>query len=313
MQSTQPKPIISYSVLFLGVVCASSGAIFIRFAQSDGAGSLEIAAYRLLFSTIILTPIILSRYTREIQALSKSILLTIILGGCFLAVHFATWITSLQYTTIASSVVFVSSTPIWVCLYTVIVKKEKLSTGLIIGLFLALVGGTIIALSDSCIFTQQGMKCSISFAGSKAFIGNGLALLGAVMAAGYLLVGKEVRQKISLTPYIFLVYGIAAVLLTITSLSFSLQIIQIPVQSIVWLVCLAVFPQLVGHTSYNWSLKRFSTAYVSIAMQGEPIGSTLLGVLLFKEIPTPVKVLGVAIIMVGIISVTLQEKQDGSI
>jgi drug/metabolite transporter (DMT)-like permease len=313
MHSAQPKPIISYSVLFLGVVCASSGAIFVRLAQADGIGSLEIAAYRLLFSTIILVPIIISRYTSEIQAISKSIFLTIILGGCFLAVHFATWITSLQYTSIASSVVFVSSTPIWVCLYTVVVKKEKLSTGLILGLILALVGGAIIAFSDSCAFTQQGLKCSISITGGKTLIGNGLALVGAVMAAGYLLVGKKVRLKISLTPYIFLVYGIAAILLTLASLSFSLRMMQVPFQSILWLVCLAVFPQLVGHTSYNWSLKRFSTAYVSIAMQGEPIGSTLLGILLFKEIPTPVKVLGVIIIMVGIVLVTLQEKKDVSI
>jgi drug/metabolite transporter (DMT)-like permease len=292
------------------VVCASSGAIFIRFAQSDGAGSLEIAAYRLLFSVILLLPIILTRYRQEIRGLSKSVFLYVCLAGCFLAVHFATWITSLQYTTIASSVVFVSSTPIWICLYTVVVKKEKLSAGLVIGLVLALVGGAMIALNDSCVFTQQGVKCSISLSGSKALLGNGLALLGALMAAGYLLVGKKIRLKISLTPYIFLVYGIAAILLIVTSLSFSLNLIQIPAQSIVWLVCLAVFPQLIGHTSYNWSLKRFSTAYVSIAMQGEPIGSTLLGILLFKEIPTPVKVLGVVIIMVGIVLVTLQEKQD---
>lgn len=313
---TESTHALYYLILFTGLLSTSSGAIFVRLAQGQQVGSLEIAACRLLLSTIILLPVILIRYRAILQGLARSILKYTSLAGLFLAVHFATWILSLEYTSIASSVVLVSTTPIWVCIYSGLIKKETITSRTILGLVLALAGGVIVSLSETCGMHSGNFNCNWNgLQGNQPLLGNVLALVGAVMAAGYLLIGKKVRNEIPLTPYIFLVYGTGAILLVCASLLSGNGLLNIPNRAFLWLVCLAVIPQLIGHTSYNWSLKHFSTTYVSIALQGEPIGSTLLGILLLREVPTPVKVAGGLVILIGIVVVSWQQPavQDGSI
>jgi len=300
----------AFLILFIGVLAASTGAIFVRLAQGEGIRSIEIAAYRLLFSVAILTPIVLIKFRQAFLPVSKSILLWCILAGFILSLHFASWITSLEYTTIASSVVLVTTTPVWLGLFSVVFQREKLTTLFIYGLILSLAGGGIVALSEECQLSLAGLVCGQGTAqAASPLLGNLLALIGSWMAAGYLLIGKRVQKTISITPYITLVYGVAAVFLVAMSIVSGGQLLPRSMSAFMWLLGLAIFPQLIGHTSFNWSLKHFSPTYVSIALLAEPIGSTILGIFIFKEIPSILKIGGALFILAGILIVSLNQSR----
>jgi drug/metabolite transporter (DMT)-like permease len=296
----------SFLVLFVGVAAASTAAIFIRFAQGLGVKSIDIAAYRLLFSVVILLPVILWRHRSSYQSVLPSTIKWSVVGGVFLSLHFALWISSLEYTSISSSVVLVTTTPVWLGLFSILFQKEKLTRPFLAGLSLCILGGAIIAVSEDCSLSSQGLLCGNSeSAATSPLLGNLMALSGAWMAAGYFLVGKKVRKTLPTTPYIFLVYGVAAICLILFSFVAGGNMLALPPSSIFWLVCLAIFPQLIGHTSFNWALNHFSATYVSIALLAEPIGSTLLGIIIFKEIPSIIKIGGGLLILIGILIVSL--------
>lgn len=288
-------------ILLFGILAVSTAAIFIRYAQ-EYATSLVIAFYRLGLATLILAPFALIRHWKEIKSLQRRDLLLASLSGLFLALHFATWITSLEYTTVASSVVLVSTVPLWVALLSPLFLKERLSKFLILGMFFALIGGAVVGLSDTCAFSGSKIICpSVNqLFSTDRFMGNMLALVGAVMAAGYLIVGRGLRARIQLTSYIFVVYGLAALILLLILIIFSEPIIGYPPISYLWFFMLALIPQVLGHSSFNWALGYLSAAFVSISLLGEPIGSTILAYFLLNETPSLLKLIGAILILVGI-------------
>jgi drug/metabolite transporter (DMT)-like permease len=236
-----------------------------------------------------------------LRSLTRRELLLGLLSGFFLALHFATWISSLEYTTVASSVVLVTTTPLWVALLSPLILREANGKTVVIGMLLALVGGGIVGVSDSCTW-QNGLTCPplASFVRGTAFFGDFLALCGAWMAAGYILIGRRLRSKMSLIPYIFVVYGMAAiVLLVILAISGQRAFGYLPL-TYLWLLLLAVVPQLLGHSTFNWALRYLPASLVSITLLGEPIGSTILAYLILKESPTPLKIIGAVLILAGI-------------
>src|SRR5574340_149813 len=188
----------------IAILAVSTASILIRLAQQD-APSITIAALRLTIATIMLAPIVLVRNRTELASLSVRQLLLALVAGLFLAAHFATWITSLRYTRVTSSVVIVSTGPLWVALLSPVVLRERLGPGAVVGLALAIVGGVVIAASDSCTFSG-GIHCVGlgSTPQGTSLWGNILALLGAWAVTGYLLIGRQLRSSLSLTPYIFL-------------------------------------------------------------------------------------------------------------
>ncbi len=300
----------AFVILFTGVLAASTGAIFVRLAQGEGISSIEIAAYRLLFSVILLLPFALLTSWQDFKLITRPTLLWCILGGFILSLHFASWITSLEYTTIASSVVLVTTTPIWIGLFSVLFQHEKLTKPFIYGLALSLMGGLVIAFSEECSLSVKGLVCGNGSARVSApLFGNLLALIGSWMAAGYLLIGKKVQKSITTTPYISIVYGVAAVLLIGISILSGSQLFTFRISGFVWLIGLAIIPQLIGHTSFNWSLKHFSPSYVSIALLAEPIGSTIFGLFIFKEIPSLLKLGGALVLLSGILIVSLNQSK----
>lgn len=301
MKQASTSRSVKFIVLFIGVISISAAAIFIRLAQKE-VNSFVIAAARMTFSAIPLIPIVIYRHIPEIRKISKKDLYLSLLAGLFLATHFASWITSLEYTTIASSVVIVCTTPIWVTLFGAIFFHEKVDKVILIGVFLTLLGGIIIALSESCSSSILRPVCNFEMtqiAGNR-MLGNILALLGALTAAGYLMIGKSVRKQVSLIPYIFIVYATSAFILCLLLIITRSEIHQYLPLTYLWLILLAVFPQLIGHSLFNWSLKYISATYVAIATMGEPVGSTILAIIIFREIPTPLKVVGAIIILAGI-------------
>jgi len=286
--------------LLTAILAVSTASIFIRFAQKD-APSLVIAAYRLSFASLALAPLALARHRDELRRLTRSELRLGLLSGIFLALHFATWISSLEYTTVASSVVLVSTSPLWVALLAPVFLKEPLSRWVLVGMLLALAGGTIIGLSDACHWST-GFVCPplSEFVKGKASFGNFLALAGAWAVTGYLLIGRKLRARMSLIPYIFVVYGMAALVLIVVMLLAGESPVGYQPSTYVWLLLLALVPQLVGHSTYNWALRYLPVAFVAVITLGEPIGSTILAFMILQETPSLLQIAGGVLILAGI-------------
>ncbi|HRK90304.1 MAG TPA: DMT family transporter [Anaerolineales bacterium] len=287
--------------IVIAILAVSTASIFIRFAQMDGAPSLVIAALRLTFATMLLAPLALIRHRDEIKRLTLTEWLLAVSSGIFLAVHFATWITSLEFTSVASSVVFVSTGPLWVALLSPMLLKEHVSRTAIIGLGLALVGGTIIGLSDACMW-DAGLACPAlaDVLQGPAMWGNFLALVGAWTVTGYLIIGRKLRAGMSLIPYIFLVYGIAAFVLIVIMVIAGDSPAGFAPQTYGWIFLLAAIPQLIGHSTYNWALKYLPAALVAVTTLGEPIGSAVLAYFILNETPALAVLVGGAFILTGI-------------
>jgi len=292
-------------VLTIGVLAVSTASIFIRYAQRE-APSLVIAAYRLSIASAILAVPLLGRHRKTLLSLSSRDLFLALASGVFLAIHFASWISSLAYTTVASSVVLVTTTPLWVGLLSPLVLGERLTWPIVLGMAATLTGGMAIALGDAC----SGGACALSsaFAGG-ALWGDLLALIGAWAAAGYFLIGRHLRSKTTLLVYIGLTYGMAALVLDAFVLFSGGRVFGYSLQTYIWFVLLALVPQLIGHTSFNWALKYLSAAFVAITLLGEPVGSTLLAYVFLNEVPSLMTLIGAILILGGIAIASLYEKK----
>jgi drug/metabolite transporter (DMT)-like permease len=286
--------------LLTAIAAVSTASVFIRFAQMD-APSLVIAALRLTCATLLLAPLALTRHQQELQHLTRREIALGATSGIFLAVHFATWITSLEYTSVASSVVFVSTGPLWVALFSPIFLNERLEPAAVFGLIIAVVGGTMIGLADACTW-NKGLQCPQldQVIQGRAMWGNFLALVGAWMVSGYLIIGRKLRAKLALIPYIFLVYGMSALALVIMMFAAGQSPLGYPPRTYGWIFLLAAFPQLIGHSTYNWVLRYIPATLVAIITLVEPIGSAILAYFILREAPASGVLLGGLLILVGI-------------
>jgi len=294
------SPILLPPAIGIAILAVSTASILIRFAQQD-APSVTIAALRLTFAALALAPIALVKHRRELAGLNRRRLVAAIGSGGFLAVHFAAWITSLQYTTVASSVVFVSTGPLWVALLSPLFLRERLGRVALMGLGLALIGGLVVAFGDSCTF-QGGLRCAaMSSVGQRSSLwGNFLALLGAWAVTGYLIIGRRLRSSLSLIPYVFVVYGCAACFLLVGGLMSRSLKLDLSGQTYFWILLLALVPQLIGHSTYNWALKFLPAASVAVTTLGEPVGSAILAFFILSETPGPLVLVGGLLILAGI-------------
>jgi len=285
--------------LFAGITSISFAAIFIRFCHDVPA--IMIATYRLVIASLILL-IYFKIKGRSFKDVQKRDLNYSILGGIFLSFHFMTWIASLKFTSVANSVVLVTTNPIFVGIFSYLFLKEKQNIELIIGIGLSLLGSIMIAVSHSGLNAMNMMD-------TKALAGDILALTGAVMMSGYLIVGSKVRKRLDVLTYITIVYSISALFLLITSLLFEIPFGGYRSTSYINMVLLAVVPQLIGHTSFNWALKHLKTSMVSITLLGEPIGATILAYLFFREIIDGYQFAGMILIFAAIIIASRRGKK----
>ncbi|HSB00870.1 MAG TPA: DMT family transporter [Anaerolineales bacterium] len=302
------------AALSTAILAVSTASIFIRFAQAE-APSLVIAALRLTFATLLLAPLAATRYRAELRSLTRSEITLGIISGLFLAAHFATWITSLEYTTVASSVVFVSTGPLWVALLSPLLLNERLARAAILGLVIAILGGTMIGLAGTCVW-NGGLQCPNigQVLHGRAMWGNFLALIGAWTVSGYLIIGRKLRARrtrgLSLIPYIFMVYAIAAIALVVTMFVAGQSPFGYPAQTYGWIFLLAVFPQLIGHSTYNWALRYLPASFVAVTTLGEPIGSAILAFFLLQETPTVIVLSGGILILTGIYLASRVDKNE---
>ena len=280
----QVPPFNPLLALAVGAMAISTGAIFARLAD---APPLVIAAYRVGLATVLLAPFAFLRHRQALQRLTWPDLRLALLSGAFLAGHFATWISSLNYTSVANSVVLVNTNPIWVGLLTPLVTGDRVARATVVGIGVSVAGGLVIGAGDLA-------------GGGGALVGDALALAGSLCAAAYILIGRNLRRRLSLVPYILLCYGSAAVFLWLAVLGLRLPVAGFSGGTWAAFWGMAIVAQLVGHTSFNWALRWFSAGAIAVALLGEPIGATILAYLIFGEGLTVSKVVGGGMILAAI-------------
>lgn len=296
------KPRIALAV-FVAILAVSTASIFIKLAQKD-APSLVIAAVRLSLASLILVPATFrsASHRAQLKNMDRGDWALAILSGTFLSIHFASWFISLEYTALVASVVLVSTGPLWVALLSPIFLKELPSRWVWIGMTLALIGGIIVGLSDTCTVSEFSLACpplSDLMAGS-AFFGNFLALTGAITVAGYMMIGRRLRAKIDLVPYVFIIYGVAAIDLIIYMLLAGQTPFGYPSITYLWMLALALVPQLIGHSTYNWALRYLPASMVSVTTLAEPLGAAILAFIFLRETPGLGVMLGGVLILLGV-------------
>lgn len=278
-----PLPVI----IACGIIAVSCASILIKFALAEKIPPLVIAASRLALASLVVTPFSLSRSRREILSLERGELAVAIISGVFLALHFAFWISSFAFTSVMSSVVLVATNPLFVALASLVLLRESLPLSTWIGILVAIAGGVFVGAAD-----LSGDRASLA--------GDLLALAGSIAVSGYVLAGRRLRSRLSLLGYIGLVYPIAALLLLIFAAGSGASFAGYSVAGYVLLALIALVPQLIGHTAFNYALKYVSAAVVAVILLAEPVGATLLAIPLLHEVPSLGKLTGGLIVLGGI-------------
>jgi len=279
------KPAVNpHLAILAGVIAVSFSALFVRLSA---APPLIIATYRLLFTFMIIAPFTLLRHRRELLALERRQVALAALSGAFLALHFATWFTSLNYTTIASSVVLVTTQPVFVVIGSYFLFKEKVSRPGIIGGCIAMAGSFIIGAGDFKL-------------GMTAFFGDLLALLAAVMVSGYMIIGRKLRGTVSLPAYAFVVYGSSTLVLILISMAGGAAFAPYPPQEWLLFLALALICTVGGHTIFNWVIRYVPASTVAVCILGESLGAIVWGALFLREYPGWRQVIGGGIIFSGL-------------
>jgi drug/metabolite transporter (DMT)-like permease len=275
------------AALAVAVVAISTSAILVRYSQ---APSLVKAFYRVLFTGALLAPIALFRYRSAIAGLSGRHLAAAAVTGVALAVHFAAWFESLEWTSVAASVTLVQSQPIFVALGAFLLLGERLNRRIVAGIVVALAGMAAMSLPGAAL------------TGTRPAYGNALAVVGALMMALYFLAGRSLRQEVQLVPYVTVVYSVCAVALLAFALGdgAAIGLGAYPPREWLLFLAMAVAPGLLGHTVINWVLEHVESSVVSVTLLGEPVGSTLLAVVFLAELPGLRTVAGGAVVLAGI-------------
>lgn len=290
-------PLQAYIVITIGVLAVSLASILIKLAQAEAIPSTLIAASRLTIASLVLTPITLSRHGSELRKLHRNHVMLAVVSGLFLAIHFATWVKSFEYTSVLVGVVLVNTNPLWAAILEFIFLRTKLGRWVLIGLVLGILGSIVVALPSGG---------SLQF---EANTGSLLALIGAVAVAVYFVIGRNLRATLSLLPYIWLVYGCSAIFLIILVIVTGVPVVGYSFKGYLLLVATALIPQLIGHSSLNFALRYFPASYVGIAAQLEPVLSAIVAFLLFTEIPTGLQIVGSAIILSGVVLASVGQTQ----
>lgn len=284
MRYLEKHPMI---MIVIGIIGISLSAIFVKYSQ---APSVVTAAYRLLWTVLLMSPVVLLKKDRREELFStdrKTVLLCGV-SGVFLALHFAIWFESLKHTSVASSTTIVCTEVIWVALGFCLVMHGHLSAKSILAIAVTLFGSIIIAWSDSS-------------SGGNHLYGDILALLAAMAVAVYTLIGRVARTTTSTTIYTYIVYLCSAVtLIAITALQ-GLSLTGYGSSGIIVGLLLAVFSTILGHSIFSWCLKFLSPAFVSASKLCEPVVAALFAAALFHEIPGVLQLVGGAVILGGVI------------
>lgn len=289
---SKPSKALLGAVLTAGVSAISASAIFIRLADAPG---LSTATARSLLSAVLMAIIARATLGKTWWKLTRREWKISILAGVFLGMHFWAWMTSLEYTSVASSVLFVTMNPIFVGIASPFVTGKKISLRLWGAILLATSGALMVALDD----LAQGPTDSL--------FGNGLALLGAMCASGYLMAGQLARKTVRLESYAVVTNGASAAFLLPFLVLGGSPFFSLSLETWGIFLVIALVPQLIGHNSLVWALKHISAPMVALVILAEPLGSGLLAWIFFGEEPSWTKALGAGVLLTGIFLASLKK------
>lgn len=281
------------------IISISTAAILLLL--SDAAPMVK-AFYRLLYATLILAPFAWWKARDELRAMPRRDLLALCAVGAVLAVHFAAWITSLDLTSVAASVVLVTLHPVFVAFVSKRLFGEGVGPLGWLGVLVALAGGVVIVAGD--------------LAAPRSLRGDALALLGALAAAIYFLSGRSYRKRLSLLAYVMPVYASAALVLaalTFLPAPYGGPVLGLPPGEHALFLALAIVPMILGHTVLNWALKYVTAPIIATTIVGEPVGSTILAVLILHQAPPATALVGGIVVLVGIAIVATVEARRPSV
>ena len=283
MKFIEKHPMI---MIVVGVLGISLSSIFVKYSQAPSAVT---AAWRLLWTVLLLTPVVLGKMPvrRELLQAPKKLIWLSILSGLFLAIHFVLWFESLQHTSVASSTTIVCTEVVWVCLGFCLFLKGRLSGKAILSIGVTLFGSVLIALSDS--------------GSGGGLYGDILALLAAIAVAVYTLIGRVVREKLSTTVYTYMVYTACAAVLVVTCVAQGSSLIGYGWSAIIVGLLLSVFSTILGHSIFSWCLKYFSPSFVSASKLCEPVVAAVFAAFLFGELPGWLQITGGILILGGVL------------
>jgi len=281
---------LPFVVLGFGLLTISFGAVLARVAQANALPSLVIATLRLGLAALVITPFALWQSRAALLAMTRRQLLLALGAGFFIALHFGTWISSLEYTSVASSTALVTTNLLWIGLASFVLFGDKPGKVMSCGIAISLAGSLLIFWSDS----------RTSAPGSNPFLGNFLALVGSWCFSAYLLIGRKVRADMPLSAYIWLAYGSGALFLLVGCAGAGLSLTGYTTPAYLAAVGMALGPQLLGHSAYNWSLKHVSPTFIAVVTLGEPVGSAVMAWLFFGETFAPLQATGFVMLLAGI-------------
>lgn len=269
--------------LLLAVLCVGPAAVLIRLAN---APPISVAFYRMLVAAATIAIIVLVRRGRDLAGLDRSGFWRSVLAGTLLALHFGSWISSLSHTSVANSVLIVTTQPVFAALLGVWYLREKVRPAAFAAIVLALAGAAIVSGGNPQI---------------GGWYGDFLALIGAIMAASYLVVGRQVRRTVSTLAYVLVAYSTAAVLLGIWAVVIRSPLTGFPAMTWLWMVLAALGPSVIGHTLYNRALRHFQAHTVATTILGEPLVATAMAAIILSEYPSPWALLGTIPIVAGVL------------
>ena len=283
MKYLEKHPMVMIVVGILGI---SMSAIFVKYST---APSVVTAAYRLLWTVVLMTPVVLGKRAvrRELFATDRKTVLLSVVSGLFLAIHFVVWFESLNHTSVASSTTIVCTEVIWVALGFCLFMKGRLSKRAIGAIAVTLLGSVLIAFADSS-------------SGGSHLYGDILSLIAAIAVAVYTLIGREVRKNASTTVYTYIVYSACAAVLLVMCAAQKESLFAHGFSAPIVGLLLAVFSTILGHSIFSWCLKFFSPAFVSASKLCEPVAAAAMAGILFAEVPTLLQLLGGGLIIGGV-------------
>ena len=296
MNSENDNRRMAYFALVIGIFAISTSAILIRWSSSE---PLVIGSYRQTFATFLFLPFLLKDKFQEILNLSSREIFELVIIGILLGAHFGFWISSVKATSVAASVLLGTCHIVYVSIIGWVVFGEKLNSRGIIGTVIALAGIIILFWGD--LVEDPGN-----------FKGNFLAFISGILAGLYYLGGRKHRRNISLPTYAFVVYLSSAIIMWFVVIIQGLEYKSMPNSELQLFFLMALVPTLLGHTMQNWALAFLPAYVISITLLAEPIGSGLLAWYIFSEVPSLGVLLGGLIVLVGVYSVALSEKEANS-
>ena len=271
-------------ILAIGIFACSWAGPLIRMA--DEASFLYIATSRLVIAAPIMIVVSLIGSRNSYKSLKIGVTCLMVLSGIALAAHFAFWVSSISRTSILASVALVAMSPLFAALGGWLFLGERPNTRVLGGIFLSFCGATALLISD---FEDIG---NLS--------GDIYAFIGAILASIYLLVGRYARQRVDMPVYAAIVYSVAAIVLVITFLTVENVTFSYEANTYIFILLLALVPQLIGHNAINYSLGFAPAAVVALAILGEPVGSSLIAALLLDEIPSFFEIGVGGVILLGV-------------